>query len=168
MRSFWRHCFLWTDLRYCSGVSIIDFEQVNFGWEGAFEYDFRFVNRDSSVNLQISYFNISTNFIPHQTTNYRSSRPEVFCKKGILKNFTKFTGKHLCQSLFFNKVAGLRPATLSKTRLWHRCFPVNLVKFLRTPFYRTPLDDCFCNHHKSLGMQAVYWKRGHKKRYDQC
>ena len=27
-------------------------------------------------------------------------------KKGVLRNFTKFTGKHLCQSLFFNKVAG--------------------------------------------------------------
>ena len=37
----------------------------------------------------------------------RSSRPEVFCKKGVLRNFTKFTGKHLCQSLFYNKVAGL-------------------------------------------------------------
>ena len=37
----------------------------------------------------------------------RSSRPEVFCKKGILRNFARFTGKHLCQSLFFNKVAGL-------------------------------------------------------------
>ena len=64
-----------------------------------------------------------------------SSRPEVFCKKGVLRNFTKFTGKHLCQSLFFNKVAGLRPATLLKKRLWHMCFPVNVVKFLRTPFY---------------------------------
>ena len=28
--------------------------------------------------------------------------------KGVLKNVPKFTGKHLCQSLFFNKVAGLR------------------------------------------------------------
>ena len=27
-----------------------------------------------------------------------------------------------------------RPATLLKKRLWHRCFPVNFVKFLRTPF----------------------------------
>ena len=35
-----------------------------------------------------------------------SSRPEVFCKKGALRNFGKFTGKHLCQSPFFNKVAG--------------------------------------------------------------
>ena len=38
----------------------------------------------------------------------RSRHPEVFCKKGVLRNFAKFTGKHLCQSLFFNKVAGLR------------------------------------------------------------
>ena len=28
-------------------------------------------------------------------------------------------------------------------RLWRRCFPVNFAKFLRTPFYRTLLDDCF-------------------------
>ena len=30
------------------------------------------------------------------------------------------------------------PATLSKKRIWHRCFPVNSTKFLRTPFKRTP------------------------------
>ena len=40
---------------------------------------------------------------------FRNSRPEVLCKKGVLINFAKFTGKHLCQSLFFNKVAGLFP-----------------------------------------------------------
>ena len=57
-------------------------------------------------------------------------------QKGVLRNFTKFTGKHLYQSLFFNKVAGLRPATLLKKRRWHRCFPVNFVKFLRTPFLK--------------------------------
>ena len=35
-------------------------------------------------------------------------------KKGVLENFSKFLGKHLCQSLFFNKVAGLRTAALLK------------------------------------------------------
>ena len=30
------------------------------------------------------------------TVNFRSSRPEVFCKKDVLRNFAKFTGKHLC------------------------------------------------------------------------
>ena len=55
-------------------------------------------------------------------------------KKGVLRNFTKFSGKYLCQSLFFGKIAGLRPATLSKKRLWHRYFPVNIANFLRAPF----------------------------------
>ena len=32
--------------------------------------------------------------------------------KGVVKNFAKFTGKQLCRSLFFNEVAGLKPATL--------------------------------------------------------
>ena len=38
----------------------------------------------------------------------------------------------------------MKPATLFKKRLWQRCFPVIFVKFQRTPFYRTPLGDCFC------------------------
>ena len=66
----------------------------------------------------------------------RSSRPEMFCKKGVLRNFTELTGKILFQSLFFYKLAGLRPATLLTKRLWHRRFPVNFAKFLRT-FYLT-------------------------------
>ena len=60
--------------------------------------------------------------------------PEVFCKKAALRNLTRFIGKHLCQRLFFNKAAGLRPGTLLKKRPWCRCFLVNLEKFLRTPF----------------------------------
>ena len=71
----------------------------------------------------------------------RRSRPEVSCKKGGLKNFTKFTRKHLCHSLFFNKVAGLRQVTLLKKRLWHWCFTVNFAKFLRTPFSIVVLED---------------------------
>ena len=46
-----------------------------------------------------------------------------------------FTGKYLCRSLFFNKVAGLRPETLLKKRLWHRCFPMNFAKVLGTAFF---------------------------------
>ena len=34
--------------------------------------------------------------------------PEMFYKKGVLENLAKFTGKNLCRSLFFNKVAGLQ------------------------------------------------------------
>ena len=38
---------------------------------------------------------------------------------------------------------GHRPETLLKKRLWHRCFPVNFAKFLRTPFLQNIWDDCF-------------------------
>ena len=34
---------------------------------------------------------------------YRSSHLRFSVKKGVLKNFTNFTEKHLCWSLFFNK-----------------------------------------------------------------
>ena len=57
---------------------------------------------------------------------FRSSHPEVFCRKGVLRNFAKFTEKYLRQSL--------RPATLLKKRVWYSCFPVNFEKFLRTLF----------------------------------
>ena len=54
-------------------------------------------------------------------------------KKGVLKNFAKFTGKHLC----------LGPVILFKKRLWHRCFPVNFAKFERTPFLLSTFGGCF-------------------------
>ena len=66
-------------------------------------------------------------------TQIRSSYRRCSIKKGVPRNFTKFIGKQLCQSLFFNKVAG--PATLLKKRLWHTCFPVNFAKLWRTTFF---------------------------------
>ena len=53
-----------------------------------------------------------TAFHTHSTGSFAgcsiltNSGPKVFCKEGVLKNFAKFTGKHLSQGLFFNKVAG--------------------------------------------------------------
>ena len=35
---------------------------------------------------------------------------------------------------FLIKLQDLKPATLLKKRVWHKCFPVNFAKFLRTPF----------------------------------
>ena len=39
---------------------------------------------------------------------FRSSHQRCSLRKGVPRNFAKFTGKHLCLRLFFNKVAGLR------------------------------------------------------------
>ena len=48
----------------------------------------------------------------------------MFCKKGVHKNFVKFTNTCARDSFL----------TLLKESLWHSCFPVNFAKFLRTPF----------------------------------
>ena len=72
-----------------------------------------------------------------------SSRQEVFCKKGILRNFAKFPGKHLCQSLFFNKVAGLRPATLFKRDSGTGVFLSTLRNFYDHLFLQNTSGGCF-------------------------
>ena len=52
------------------------------------------------------------------------------------QKFRKIHRKHLHQSLFLSKVAGLRSKAciFIKKRLWHRYFHINFAKFLRTPF----------------------------------
>ena len=74
---------------------------------------------DMVLNTYLSHKLSSTYYyntdVCKDPNDYRTSCPEVFCKNGVLRNFAKLTGKHLYQSLFFNKVAGLRRATLFKT-----------------------------------------------------
>ena len=55
----------------------------------------------SQLLVVISQFLINYILLKYQT--FKSSGLEVLCKKGVLRNLTKFTGKHLCQSLFFFK-----------------------------------------------------------------
>ena len=84
--------------------------------------------------LEIMVFLLKYHIHWHPRKGPRSSHRRCSTRKGVLRNFAKFTGKDLCQSLFFNKATGLRPATLLKKKLWRRCFPVNFAKFLRTLF----------------------------------
>ena len=67
--------------------------------------------------------------------NYEvSSHPRCSVRKDVLRNFTKFTGRHLCQSFFFNKVAGLRSATLLKKTLT-QVFSCEFCKIFRNTFF---------------------------------
>ena len=52
---------------------------------------------------------------------------------------------------------GLRLATLLKRRLWHRCFPVNFMKFLRTPFLQNTTERLF--PYKPLSFTTVLLRR---------
>ena len=65
----------------------------------------------------------------------RSSHRRVSVKKGILRNFANFTGKHLCQSLFFNKVAG-RPANVRNSLKVSEVFHLN-SKIIQLLFSRS-------------------------------
>ena len=72
-------------------------------------------------------------------TIFRSSLPEMFCNKGVLRNFAKFTGKHLFQSLFFNKLARLRPVTFLKKESLAQVFSCKFCEVSKnTFFYRIP------------------------------
>ena len=64
--------------------------------------------------------------------NSRTNHQRCSTEKDVPKNFTTFTGKHLCWSLFSIE---LWPATLLK-RLQQRCCSVNIAKFSRTPILK--------------------------------
>ena len=58
--------------------------------------------------------------------------------------------KQLCRG------ADLRSATLIKKRLWYRCFPVNFVNFLRTPFLHNTCGGCFWKHNVTMKTTAKF------------
>ena len=69
----------------------------------------------------------------HFSVIIRSSHQTCSIEKNVFKHFAKFTGKHLCQSLFKLSFSAQDRKFIRKEIL-HRCFPANFVKFLSTPF----------------------------------
>ena len=74
--------------------------------------------------------NKTTFFWPYRRENCRSSHQRCSVRKCVLRNCAKYTGKHLCQSLFFKKRCSPQACNFIKDG----CFQVNLAKFIRTPF----------------------------------
>ena len=104
-------CF--KDLRIGVLSTLFNCRKVNLKWNVSF----------TGKILARSFWNLVGNaFIARLN---RSSRIEVFCKRGVLTNFEKLTRKHQCESLLLNKVAGL--CEISKN----------------TFSYRIPLADAF-------------------------
>ena len=63
---------------------------------------------------------------------FRSSSPEVFLGKGVLKICSKFTGEHPCRSAISIKLQ----SNFIEIALRHGCSPVNLLHIFRTPFHK--------------------------------
>ena len=107
MTSFWCfHCLLWTYITLFSIFLLLILKKKILGW------------KDEILTIRTITYSKSTHIL---IINNK------FCrfKKGILRNFTKFAGRHLCLSLFL----------ILKKRLWRKCFPVNFFESLRTSFF---------------------------------
>ena len=104
-----------------------------------------------------------------QPVRQKQSLADVLRSKSSWKFLKKFTAKHLYRSLFFNKVAGLLLATLLKKRIWHSCVPMNFAKFLRTTFFKKPVQwlflvrDVSTTTSKPFLFHIIYWPKYSRK-----
>ena len=92
------------------------------------------------------------------TMNTKKEPPEVFYKKAVLKNFSILTGRHLCWSLFFNQFVVLQVCNFIKKRFQHRCFSVNIAKFLKTHILKKICELLLLNNVKP-NFSFVYLKK---------
>ena len=90
---------------------------------------------DSKINiyecfitiLSMSWFlqvNMNREPSPYEEHQKEEAATRGFLCNKVFLEISQHSQKNICA----------RPTTLLRKRLWHRCFPVNFVKFLRTPF----------------------------------
>ena len=109
------------------------------------------------MKLKVGFkaFNIMQDLTALNTTLKCCQHSEAAVQRCSQK-FHKIRRKHQCQSLIFHKVADLRPTTLLKKRLWHRSFPVNFVKFQRSPFFIEHLRWLLLNTKKNDEISEIF------------
>ena len=74
-------------------------EDFNLIWTICFlNHMFRVIYLGSYIFAK-SFQNYAGGYVP-TIFSYQKQPPEVFCKKGVLRNSASFTGKYLCWSLF--------------------------------------------------------------------
>ena len=88
-------------------------------------------NRLSFCNYILYWWPVGdANSIGCHGGNRRSSPPEVFLDRDILKLCNKFRGEHQRWSVISIKFQ----SNFIEIELWHGCYPVNLLHIFRTPF----------------------------------
>ena len=93
----------------------------------------KLINKNNFLIIAVSKRDEMRYSIKFFVFSFKSSRPEVFCEKVVLRNFTKLTGKHLCQSFFFNKSYFFKTDTLAQI------FSCEFSEIYKNTFsYRTP------------------------------
>ena len=76
--------------------------------------------------------------------------------------------QHFLFPLDSEAATGLTPSTLLKKRPWHRCFPVNFAKFLRTPLLQNTSGQLFLltEIQNICSIIGNDFKQNHKKHED--
>ena len=111
--------FLW--IIFCKHVSLRNWKPIDF-------------------HCRFKIFLLESSAVSILCHKIRSSPLQMFIKTGVLKSFAIFTGKHKSWCHFLMKLQASRSAN----RLQHRCFPMNIAKFLRIPFLQNTTGGCFC------------------------
>ena len=86
------------------------------------------------------------------------SDSEVFFKKAVLKHLAILTSA-------FRKISGLQTCSFIKKRLQHRCFLLNIVKYLRTRIFK---KICSCLLCIKSGIQERGTECGERGEYGEC
>ena len=89
---------------------------------------------------------------------FRSCNRRCSIKKGVLKNFAKFTGKHLHQSLFFFKSSSTQACNFIKIETLARGFSGEFCKFFKNTFFTEHLwattSDCWTSTKRVSYLQS--------------
>ena len=106
----YRNFFEWRDeiVGRCVGGSVDKWSVIGGTVVGGFNKALYGLEGINLVDILFIFFLRTEISSKNEKKEKQKHSPEVFVKKVVLKNFQKFSGKHLCQSLFFNKVVGWR------------------------------------------------------------
>ena len=128
----------------------------NFEWNKKIERDVSNDTKNVTTYAYLLLNNVNPLAQRHKSrTTILRSNHRRFPEKKCFRNFAKFTGKHLCLSLFFNKVSGLRPPTALKKRPWHSSFFCEFCEISKKTFSTEHLRTIafslsFCCFHENI------------------
>ena len=89
-------------------------------------------------------------------SNTQKKPPKVFYIKKVFLRNSQISQENICARVsFLKKVKGVRPGTLLKNKLWHRCFPVNFAKFLRAAVLQNTYGRLLLNNLVSVEKVTV-------------
>ena len=115
----------------------VDFGTVFIFWSSFCfigEWKFIYKLRNPVQTSWALYTEFSRIFWHHELC--RSSDPEVFLGKGVLKICSKFTGEHPRRNVISIKLL----CNFIDIKLRHGCSPVNLLHVFKTPFLKNTSD----------------------------